>query len=604
MLAVPLAAALDLALMKPQTSWTMPFMGFEVVLLHADRLSLFMGYIFVLIGFLGILYSLKVEDAWHNFSAFMYVGSSLGAVFAGDLFSFIFFWEITAIASTLLIMSGRNEKAIGAGFRYFIFHVFGDVLLLAGVILHILTTGSMKVGAFEPGLAFNLAVIGIGVNAAFVLLHTWLPDAYSSAPFTGSIFLCVYTTKTAVYALGRICPGTEAVAYMGGLMALFGVSYAVMQNNARKLLSYHVMSQVGYMVAGVGIGTSMALNGAFFHVFNHILYKALLFMCVGSVLYITGREELTSLGGLARKMPVTTAAIVVAAFSISGVPLFNGFVSKGLVVHSSEPMFLLFVMLELAAVGTFLSFLKLLYFGFFRENPEIEAREVPLNMRAAMSATAFLCVLIGIYPALIVRVLPFPVEDYHFYSFGHVFGSVQILGVTALIFWAARRYYSPHHLVTRDFDSIYIAGAMAVGKVADWFVSFEAFAMDRVIDRLPGTVRRVSDGFIQFERKVLDGSVGKVAPTVQKVGGEGAVAFERKVIDGSSDTAPRIAGGVGEGSVVIDKRAVEGIVNKVGVTAARIGGRFRRAATGMIGDYTTGIAVGVVALIIITILVK
>ncbi len=572
LIAVPTIAAVDLALARPGASWIFKFMGFDVVLLQVDKLSLFMGYIFVLIGWLGLLYSLKVRENWHDVNALIYIGSSMGFVFAGDFFAFVFFWEIMAITGTFLIMSGKSEKAIRAGFRYFAFHLLGDVALLAGLLMHFHATGSISVGLVQSGLPAFLVATAVGVNAAFVLLHTWLPDAYPSAPFTASVFLCVYTTKAAVYAMGRVSPGVDWIALMGGAMALYGVTFAVMQNNARRLLSYHVISQVGYMIAGVGMGTALSLNGGFFHVFNHILYKAGLFMGVGAVLYMTGKEELSELGGLARKMPITTISTTVVAFSISGVPLFNGFVSKGLVVQASEPNFPLFVMLELASVGTFLSFLKLLYFGFYRSNSAIEARDPPLNMKVAMGATAFLCFFIGVYPDSVVRILPYPTQEYHFYSAPHVLGVSQLLGMTALLFFLARTVYSPHRITIRDFDYIYRGAANA-------FLRF----VEKPWTRLHYNVHWDYDLGVK--------AVGRTF--------RAAFAFDSRVVDGAVD-------GVGKSGFVtsiysraFDLVVVDGAVNGVGDSLKAGARRLRTTATGIIEDYASAIAAGVLLLIFI-----
>jgi len=238
----------------------------------------------------------------------------------------------------------RTERATNAGMRYILFHLFGGCALLAGIIINYMSTGAISIvpgalgiGHFpvEMGLGYFLLLIGIGVNTAFIFLHTWLPDSYPKATLAGAVFMCVFTTKTGVYVLARTFPGAKLslffgdgipfIAYMGGLMCIYGVVFALLQNDVRKLLSYHIISQVGYMVAGVGIGTFIGINGGIAHVFNHILYKALLFMCMGAVIYSTGKMNLTELGGLARKMPVTTITCIIAALSISGVVGFNGY---------------------------------------------------------------------------------------------------------------------------------------------------------------------------------------------------------------------------------------------------------------------------------------
>jgi len=457
LLIVPSIALIDLALIEPQTTWIFPFLDYKLTFLFADRLSLVVGYIFAIIGFLGILYGIEARGHEHIF-AFLYIGSSLGVVFAGDYFTLYVFWEIMAVASVYLIWNNRTKESLNAGFRYILMHSFGGIVLLAGIVLHYAATNSLEVGYIEHGLPYLLVLIGFGLNTAFVPLHTWLPDSYPRGTITGSVFLSVYTTKTGVYVLARTFPGAEAVAYIGGIMVIYGVVYALLQNDTRKLLSYHIVSQVGYMVVGIGVGLYLGVNGGIAHLFNNILYKTLLFMSMGAVIYSTGKRNLTELGGLWKKMPITAIATTVAALSISGAPLFNGFVSKGMVIASAHDMPILEIMLTVGSIGTFLSFLKLTYYVFFKSNKALEKRdirEVPLPMIIAMSITAFLCVAIGVYPALLLNILPYPVLDYHTYSVEHVVDTTQLLTITAIIFIVAQKYFAPHAGIAVDFDYIY-----------------------------------------------------------------------------------------------------------------------------------------------------
>jgi multicomponent Na+:H+ antiporter subunit D len=409
---------------------------------------------------LAILYSLHIKEDGQHIAAFLYVGSSLGVVFAGDYFSLFAFWEIMAVTSVFLIWYQKDKESLNAGFRYILMHIFGGCCLLVGIIIYIGTSGSIGVDRLEPGIAYWLILAGFGLNTCFIPLHTWLPDGYPESTITGGVFLSVFTTKTGVYVLARCFAGADFVAYMGGIMAVSGVIFALLQNDARKLLSYHIISQVGYMVAGVGVGTALGINGGIAHVFNHILYKALLFMCMGSVIYMTGRRKLIEMGGLARYMPVTCVACVIAALSISGAPGFNGFVSKGMVISSAVEVHkpILELMLILASVGTFLSFVKLCYFSFFAENPEIKSKEPPRNMQLAMGLTAFLCVFIGVYPKLLFDVLPFYPVHYHPFTLSHVIGVIQLFMLAGVVFMVAKDMFAPHNATILDFDYFYRMG--------------------------------------------------------------------------------------------------------------------------------------------------
>ncbi len=489
----------NVALLKPQTGWILPILpGVELILLQADRLSLIMGYIFAIIGGAALLYSLEVtKETGEYICGLLYLGSALGAVFAGDFFTFYIFWEIMAFSSLGLIWYSKTERATNAGMRYILFHLFGGCALLGGIIIHYMNTGSIAVGPVELGIGYLLLLIGIGVNTAFIPLHTWLPDSYPKATIAGAVFMCVFTTKTGVYILARTFPGVEAVAYMGGLMCLYGVTFALLQNDVRKLLSYHIVSQVGYMVAGIGIGTYVGINGGIAHVFNHILYKALLFMCMGAVIFATGKNNLTELGGLAKKMPITMITCIIAAFSISGVPGFNGYVSKGMVIHAAEleGMHILALVLIVGSVGTFLSFLKLTYFTFIRKNDELEAKEAPWPMLIAMSVIAFLCVALGVYPQILYGILPYAdtAFHYHAYAFGHTLGTVELLMITAAGFFMLQFVFSPHERITYDIDHLY----RKAGRGFIWLCEQPLVTVAEFIDK---GLLRIADAFVWFSK--------------------------------------------------------------------------------------------------------
>jgi multicomponent Na+:H+ antiporter subunit D len=312
------------------------------------------------------------------------------------------------------------------------------------------------------------------------------------------VFMSVYTTKTGVYVLARCFAGMPLVAYMGGIMTVYGVLFALLQNDARRLLSYHIVSQVGYMVAGVGVGTELGINGGIAHVFNHILYKALLFMSMGSVLYMTGKRKLTEMGGLAKYMPVTCVACIIASLSIAGAPGFNGYVSKGMVISSAgeQHMPVLELMMVLAAVGTFLSFVKLSYFTFFAPNEDIKAKESPKNMQLAMLLTAFLCIFIGVYPEALFRVLPFHPVHYHPYTPSHVLGTVQLFLLAGVAFLVAKKMVEPHRATILDFDYFYRMG----GRGLIWLC---LFPLSRVRSRVQLSSSRAVDVITRVARNPI-----------------------------------------------------------------------------------------------------
>lgn len=469
MLLLPIVAFTSLLSMSEGTGFVTSFLGYDLVFGKVDKLSLAFGYVFVIMTFIGILYALHVKNKGEHFSAVLYAGSALGVVFSGDFLTLFVFWELMAFSSVFLIWYGGNKKSYDAGFRYLLVHVFGGLVLLAGIIMRLVNTGSIEFGHIEFGsLDSYLILIGFMINAAVPPLHAWLSDAYPEASITGAVFLSAFTTKTAVYVLLRSFSGVEILIWFGAIMAVFGVVYAVLENDIRRLLAYHIISQVGYMVAGVGMGTLLAVNGSVAHAFSHILYKGLLFMGAGAVIHMTGRRKLTELGGLYRTMPLTLGLYMIGAFAISAFPLFSGFVSKSMVVSAAahEHLAVIWLMLTLASAGTFLhTGLKLPYFTFFAKDTGIKAKEPPVNMLLAMGLAAFLNILIGVYPAVLYNILPNPV-DYIPYTPEHVVWSLQILLFTALGFFLLLNKLGGEPTISVDTDWFYRKGS----KVFMWFV--------------------------------------------------------------------------------------------------------------------------------------
>ncbi len=460
-LAAPLAAFLVVAFgMEPGTYGVINYCGFELVTAKVDTLSLVFLHVFTLMAFIGAVFSLHIEDGSQHAAGFLYVAGSLGTTLAGDYLTLFIFWELMAFASTFLVWARREPKAIKAGYRYLLMHTAGGLVLLGGIFLRYKSVGHLEFGPLNPAeadLSIYLIMIGFALNAAVVPLHAWLPDAYPEATVTGAVFMCAFTTKTAIYVLARGFAGFEILAIMGAIMTLYGVGYAVIENDGRRILAYHIVSQVGYMVCGIGIGTELALNGAVAHAYAHILYKALLFMGVGSVLYMTGTAKLNELGGLYKRMPLTAVFTIIGGIAISGFPLTSGFVSKSMIIAGAgdNHQLLLMLMLILASVGTFLSVgIKLPYFIFFGEDKGVEANDPPLNMLIGMGIAAFFCFFIGIYPDWLYDKLPFAVT-YHPYSQYHLSETMQLLGFTALGFYVLRKLMQPKDKLNLDLDWFY-----------------------------------------------------------------------------------------------------------------------------------------------------
>ena len=547
---VPLLGLLAVITMQPGSYGATQFLGQDILIARVDKLSIVFATVFAIMALIGTVYALHLSHPGQHVAAFVYVGSSLGVVFAGDYLTLYLFWEIMAFASAYLVFAQGGQRAIGAGFRYLMVHVTGGVVLLGGIILHGHSTGSflfVPIGEMGPGTYLILA--GFLLNAAVPPLNAWLTDAYPEATVTGAVFMSAFTTKTAVYVLARAFPGTELLVWLGTAMALYGVVYAVLENDCRRLLAYHIVSQVGYMVAGIGIGTEMAVNGATSHAFAHILYKSLLFMGAGAVIYVTGRRKLTELGGLYKSMPVTVALYMIGAFAISAFPFFSGFVTKSMVIAAAgeDHRALVVLALTMASSGTFLhTGLKLPYYMFFGTDRKLQAREPPANMLVAMAMAAALCIAIGVFPQPLYALLPYPV-DFEPYTGSHVTESLGILMFTALGFILFLRALDPENTISLDTDWFYRKGARA---------------------------------FMWFAEKPV-------------------ARYEQAVSNASETAALPLLNRAARAGLRIDVVAVDGAVNGVAHSILRGGGALRRLQTGVVTHYALAMIVGVIAATVI-----
>jgi multicomponent Na+:H+ antiporter subunit D len=458
MLAAPLLGGLHLWFNVPDgTLLSVTLLEFELILMRADGLSLLFGYIFHIAAFILVIYTLHLRDTLQHVAGLVYAGSALGAVFAGDLVTLFIFWELLVISSVFLVLARRTARASRAGIRYLIFQVSSGVLLLAGIVVHYRYTGSLAfdfIGIENPG--GWLILLAFGIKCAFPFLHTWLTDTYPEATPTGAAMLSVFTTKVAVYTLARGYPGTDLLIYIGATMACFPIFYAVIENDLRRVLSYSLINQLGFMVCGIGIGTALALNGAVAHAFSHILYKALLFMSMGAVLHRVGNINASDLGGLYKSMPKTALLCIIGAASISALPLFSGFISKSLVMSAllEEDHDIIWLMLLFASAGVLHhAGIKVPYFAFFAHDSGIRTSEAPTNMLVAMSIAAVLCVFIGTQPQFLYALLPWEL-DYWPYDTTHVLAQLQLLFFAALAFvWMEIKGYAPAELHATNIDA-------------------------------------------------------------------------------------------------------------------------------------------------------
>lgn len=429
--------------------------------IRIDGLSFVWGVIFHIAAMLAGLYAWHVKDRMQQSAALIYAGAAIGAVLAGDLLTLFLYWELTAISSVLLIWANRTERAYRVGLRYLIIQVISGLLLMAGAIVHYQATESLSFGHLGLDSPGGLLIfLAFGIKCAFPLLHNWLQDAYPEATATGTVVLSAFTTKLAVYALARGFAGEQVLITIGAVMTAFPIFFAVIENDLRRVLSYSLNNQLGFMVVGVGLGTELALNGAAAHAFAHILYKALLFMSMGAVLYRVGTVKASELGGLYKSMPWTTAFCIIGGMSISAFPLFSGFVTKSMILTAAaaEHQWLVWTVLLFASAGVLdHSGIKVPFFSFFYHDAGHRVKEAPWNMLLAMGITAFLCIAIGVWPEPLYAILPFPV-DYAPYTSYHIITQLQLLMFAALAFCVLiRKGWYPEEIrsTNLDFDWVY-----------------------------------------------------------------------------------------------------------------------------------------------------
>lgn len=519
LLFLPVLSFVNLIHLSPGASFSIPFLDYELVLSQVDRLSLVFGYVFHLAALIGFIYALHVKDDLQHMAALFYGGSALGVIFAGDFLTLFVFWELLTLGSVFLIWTNRTKAALSAGFRYALYHIIGGLILLAGILLHVKQTGSLAVayiGLQEGNLASWLIFIGVGINCAWPILHPWVTDAYPESTITGIIFLSALTTKSAVYVLARAYPGTPLLIWIGAAMACFAMVYAVIENDLRRVLSYSLINQVGFMVCGIGIGTELALNGAISHAVNDILFKALLFMSVGAVMYRTGKSKCTELGGLYRTMPATCIFCIIGAASISGFPLFSAFVSKSMVISAAAHggMVLLWFLLMFASTGVLEhAGIKVPFFAFFSHDSGLRPREAPWNMLIAMGIAAFFCIFNGTFPGPLYSLMPYPVV-YEPYTASHVIGTTLLLLFASLAF------------ILLLMSGLYPAEMRAVNLDADWFFRKGSRLVLAVVTGITASIARAGEAlFIRSLPSILSSfsrrPVSRIAEAVGRTGNPG-----------------------------------------------------------------------------------
>ena len=423
-----------------------------------SKLGFIFCLVFILIAIIGKMFSIYRDNHTEKALILIYISSAISVIFSGDFISLYIFWEIMAISSTFVIWSSNNINSIAAGFRYLYVHLFGGMILLIGIIGLYTYTNNLEIRLLDLNNWYNWAIlIGLLLNAGAPPFSSWISDAYPEGSYSSSVFLSAYTTKTSVFVLIVTFAGSEILIYVGLYMIIYGIIYALLENDIRRILSYSIVNQVGFMMVGIGIGTELSINGTTAHAFAHIIYKALLLMSAGSVIYMINKRKCTDVGGLYKVMPITTICGIIGALAISAFPLTSGFISKSLILDSSYQQGLSFVwfMLLVGSAGVFLhAGIKFPWFVFFHKSKNIITTDPPKYMKYAMILASTLCILIGVMPELLYSLLPYQV-DFMPYTNNHVISQLHLLLFSGLAFFVSLKYLERTQTISLDTDYLY-----------------------------------------------------------------------------------------------------------------------------------------------------
>ncbi len=473
------------------------------------------GFLFV--GAFALLYGLDVSKA-----------SEQAVSLAGNFPTLFIFWEFVTISTGGLVLLRRTPEAVRMGYRFILFQLGGGLLLFLGIMQHYAATGSFLIGIPQAGLAFFL--LGIGIKAAFLPLHVWLLWGYPSSSFASTVVLAGLTTKVGVFAVARILPAHDGIVLMGACMALFGAICAILQSDLRRLLSYSLISMVGLMVAGAALGKPVAIDGGFLYMVNHMLYKALLFMCAGAVIYATGKEDLHDLyprkGGGKKNLPpvwltvpIALIGAVVGGLSGAGMPLFNGYAGKYLMKQALHGVFPAEWMIWLTGAAITVAFCKFICFGFIQGRSKA-LREIPSSMKLAIAAVSVCCLLFGLWPELLARLMPYS-SSLSVYSLAGIWASLQVILVGLAVFaltsgMLARRIPVPAWL---SIDYLFYQPLLrTLSAVYTRFGGIVEAVVDNTFVRTIPTLSAISQGVASFDERTVNLVAGGVAGSSTKVG--------------------------------------------------------------------------------------
>jgi multicomponent Na+:H+ antiporter subunit D len=513
MLGLPLLALALIWTLPMDAGWQVQLFEYRLSPLEFSAVGKVFATVFTIMTFVGGIFAMRTASTLELSAAFLYAGSAVGVACCGDLITLFIYWELMALGSTVVILASGTKAAYQAGMRYLLLHALGGAVLMAGIAWHVYTTGSVAFTKLDiQGPAQWLILVGFLFNAGAPPFSAWIADAYPEASPSGAVFLSAFTTKTAVFALLVTFPGTSVLIPIGCFMIFYGIIYALLENDARRILAYSIVNQVGFMVTGIGIGTDMALNGAASHAFAHIIYKALLLMSAGAVLYKTGKRRCTDLGGLYQSMPVTTICGTIGALAISSFPFTSGFISKSMISQSAayEHITWVWFLLAAASAGVFLhAGIKYPWFVFFQKDSGLRPSDPPKNMQIAMIFFAFICIALGVFPQPLYDILPYPVE-YKPYTADHLVTQFQLLLFAGLAFFLLLPMMKRTETISLDLDWFYRK------LLPSWYRGIAAFVGNTyevsqrfIVSQLSTTLRKHYD----HEEQKPKGYFAKLWPT-------------------------------------------------------------------------------------------
>ncbi len=507
---------------------------------------------FLLVGAMALLYGLEIARPREQVAALLALAGAVGVVFSGNFITLFIFWELLTFSTAALIILKGTPQAIRRGYHFLLFHLFGGLCMLLGILQQYAATGSFDLVVPEAGLAFF--ILAVGFKTAFLPFHVWIAWGYPAASFFASVVLVGLTTKIGVYAVARFLPSHPGIALMGASMAILGVICALLQKDMRRLLSYLLIVQVGYMVAGIATGSSLGVDGGFLHLVNHMVYKGLLFMSAGVLIFTFGTENIQELASVEKKevapsvwksMPLATTGAFVGAFACIGLPLFNGYVSKYLLKGATYGISPVEGMLLVAGVGTVLAFCKLIYFGFIKGRA-VAKKKLPVTMQLAIVIMTFLCLLFGIRPQLLANLLPYS-SSLMVYSPKGVLSALQFFAIGVIIFIPLRKllvkelpipsWLSFEYLLYAPLTRLLLIACRSA-NIIDRYIDHFYGQSGKAVHGMAQNIHRIDGVIIEVQEKV-GSSVYRIAKRMNRL--DGAISgLKNSFDDSTSKDSPKI----------------------------------------------------------------